>query len=70
MIWTLLPFGLVTILVAGILVSNFVAYRFLRISKGRLTGDEMKEKCLGGRDSFAKTAERGKMPFRRPEEAR
>ncbi len=69
MIWTLLPFSLVTILVAGILVSNFVAYRFTRISKGRLPGEETHEKCLGGSDSFAITDERGERPFRRPEAA-
>jgi len=62
MIWTLLPFSLTTILVAGILIANFVAYRFARISKGRLPGEETKEKCLGGSDSFAITAERGECP--------
>jgi hypothetical protein len=70
MIWTLLPFGLVAILVAGILVSYSVANRFIRIPKERLTGEETQEKCLKGSESFAITAERGEMPLRRPEEAR
>jgi hypothetical protein len=70
MIWTLLPFGLATILVTGILVSSSVAYKFIRIFKGRLTGEATQEKCLEGSDSFAIAAERGKMPFRRPEAAR
>jgi hypothetical protein len=51
--WRLLPFGLVAILVAGILVSNFWAGRLVQTSKGRLTGEDPQEKCLKGSESFA-----------------
>jgi hypothetical protein len=53
MIWTLLPFGLVAILVAGVLVSDFLACRLVNLSKGRLNGEDPKEKVLKGRESFA-----------------
>ena len=53
MIWTLLPFGLVAILVASILVFDFLACRLVHISKGRLTGEDTKEKYLKGSESFA-----------------
>ena len=53
MIWRLLPFGLVTLLVAGSLVSDFLACKLVHISKGRLTGEDPKEKCLKGSASFA-----------------
>ena len=53
MIWRLLPFGLVAILVAGVLVSNFLACRLFNLSKGRLTGEDSKEKCLKGSESSA-----------------
>jgi hypothetical protein len=69
MIWTLLPFGLVAILVAGILVSYSAAYRFMRLPKGRLTGKATNEKCLKGGESFAIIDEQGKMYHLNPEEA-
>jgi hypothetical protein len=53
MIWTLFPFVLVAILVAGILGSDFLACRLVHISKGRLSGEDPKEKCLKGSESFA-----------------
>jgi hypothetical protein len=53
MIWTLLPLSLVAILVAGILVFDFLACRLVHISKGRLSGEDPKEKCLKGSESFA-----------------
>ena len=53
MIWRLLPFGLVAILVAGILVSDFLACRLGHNSKGRLTGEDPKEKYLKGTEDFA-----------------
>jgi len=53
MMWRLLPFGLVAILVAGVLVSNFLACRLVNLSKGRLTGEDPREKCLKGSESFA-----------------
>ena len=53
MIWRLLPFGLAAILVAGILVSDFLACRLGHNSKGRLTGEDPKEKYLKGSESFA-----------------
>ena len=53
MMWRLLPFGLVAILVASILVFDFLACRLVHISKGRLTGEDPKEKCLKGSESFA-----------------
>ena len=54
MMWSLLPFGLVAILVAGILVSDFVVCsRLVHIAKGRLDGEAPKEKCLKGSESFA-----------------
>ena len=34
MMWRLLPFGLVAILVAGILVSDFLACRLVHLAKG------------------------------------
>jgi hypothetical protein len=51
--WRLLPFGLVAILVVGILVSYFLACRLSHISKGRLTGEDLEEKCLKGSKVFA-----------------
>ena len=53
MIWRLFPFFLVAILVAGVLVSDLLACRFVHISKGRLTGEDLKEKFLQGNESFA-----------------
>ena len=53
MIWRLLPFGLVAIHVAGILVFDFLACRLVHIAKGRLDGDAPQEKCLKGSESFA-----------------
>ena len=53
MIWRLLPFGLVAILVAGVLVSDFMACKSVHISKGRLTGEDPKEKYLKGSEGFA-----------------
>ena len=70
MIWTLLPFGLVAILVAGVLVSDFLAGRLVRISKGRLTGEDPKEKCLKGSESFAMMDEPRTMSLLSPGEAR
>ena len=70
MIWTLLPFGLVAILVAGSLVSDFLAGRLVHISKGRLTGEDPKEKCLKGSESFARMDEPRTMSLLSPGEAR
>ena len=53
MMWRLLPFGLVAILVAGVLVSNFLACRLVNLSRGRLAGEDPKEECLKGSESFA-----------------
>ena len=66
MIWTLLPFGLVAILVAGVLVSDFLACRLVHLSKGRLTGEDPKEKCLKGSESFAMMDEPRTMSFLSP----
>jgi len=69
MIWTLLPFGLVAILIAGILVSSSVAQRIMRLPKGRLTGKATNEKGLQGSENFAIIDEQGKMYRLNPEEA-
>jgi hypothetical protein len=53
MMWTLLPFGLVAILVAGILVSDFLACRLIYLSKGRLRREDLQEKCREGGETFA-----------------
>ena len=53
MMWRLLPFGLVAILVTGVLVSDFLACRLVNLSKGRLTGEDPKEKYLKGTEGFA-----------------
>ena len=70
MIWTLLPSGLVAILVAGILVSDFLACRLVHISKGRLSGEDPKEKCLKGSESFAMMDEPRTMSLLSPGGAR
>ena len=57
MIWRLLPFGLVTMLVAGSLVSDFLARRLGHIFKRRLAGEDPKEKGLKGSESFARMDE-------------
>jgi hypothetical protein len=70
MMWTLLPLGLVAILVVGILVSDFLACRSVRICKGRLTGEAPKEKCLKGSESFAMMDEHRTMSLLSPGGAR
>jgi hypothetical protein len=57
MIWRLLPFGLVALLVAGSLVSDFLARRLVHIFKGRLTGNDPKAKWLKGSENFARMDE-------------
>ena len=70
MIWRLFPFALVAILVAGVLVSDFLACRSVHISKGRLTGEDLKEKFLQGSESFAMMDEPRTMRFLSPGKAR
>lgn len=69
MIWTLFPFALVAILVAAVLVSDLLACRLVHISKGRLTGEDPKEKFLKGSESFAMMDEHTTMRFLSPEKA-
>lgn len=69
MMWSLLPFGLVAILVAGVLVSDLLACRLVHIAKGRLDGEAPKEKCLKGSESFAMMDEHTTMQFLSPEKA-
>ena len=64
MIWTIFPFGLAAILVAGVLVSDFLACRSDRLSEGRLTGGDPKENCLKGSESFTMMDEPGTMSLR------
>ena len=52
MIWRLFPFVLVAILVGGVLVSDLLACRSVHLSKGRLTGEDLKEKFLQGQRKF------------------
>jgi hypothetical protein len=70
MIWRLLPFGLVAILVAGVLVSNFLACRLVNLSRGRLTGGDPKENCLKGSESFSMMDDPGTMSLRSLGDAR
>lgn len=70
MMWKLLPFGLVAILVAGILVSDFLAGRLVYLSKGRLSGEDPKEKYLKGSESFATMDEPRTMSLLSPGGAR
>ena len=69
MIWRLFPFVLVAILVAGVLVSDLLACRLDRLSKGRLTGEDPKEKFLKGSEGFAMRDEHKTMRFLSPEKA-
>ena len=69
MIWRLFPFVLVAILVAGILVSDLLACRLVQIAKGRLTGQDLKEKFLKGSESFTMMDEPRTMRFLSPEKA-
>jgi hypothetical protein len=69
MIWRLFPFVLVTILVAGVLVSDLLACRLVHISKGRLTGEDLKEKFPQGSEIFALMDEPRTMRFLRPGKA-
>ena len=70
MMWTLLPFGLAAILMAGSLVFDFLAWRLVHLSKGRLTGEDPKENCLKGSESFARMDEPRTMSLLSPGEAR
>ncbi len=70
MMWKLLPFGLVAILVTGVLVSDFLAGRLVNLSKGRLTGEDPKDKCLKGSESFAMMDEPRTMSLLSPGGAR
>ena len=70
MIWTLLPLSLVAIFVVGILVSDFLACRLIHICKGRLTGEDPKEKCLKGSESFAMMDEHRTMSLLSPGDGR
>ena len=69
MIWRLFPFVLVAILVAGSLVFDFLACRLVHTSKERLTGEDHKEKCLKGSESFARMDEPRPMRFLSPEKS-
>jgi hypothetical protein len=69
MIWRLLPFVLVAILVAGVLVSDVLACKSDRTSKGRLTGEDLKDQLLQGRESFAMMDEPRTMRFLSPVKA-
>jgi hypothetical protein len=69
MIWRLFPFVLVVILVAGVLVSDLLACRLVHISKGRMTGADLKEKFLKGSENFAMMDEPRAMQFLRPGKA-
>ncbi len=64
MIWTIFPFGLAAILVAGILVSDFLVARLDRLSEGWLTGGDPKENYLKGSESFTMMDEPGTMSLR------
>jgi hypothetical protein len=70
MMWRLLPFGLVAILVAGVLVSDLLACRLVHNSKGRLTGEDPKGQSWQGGESFAMMDEPGTMRFLSPENQR
>jgi hypothetical protein len=69
MIWRLFPFALVAILLAGVLVSDLLACRSVYGSKGRLTGEDLKEKFLQGSESFARLDEPRTMRFIGPAKA-
>ena len=69
MIWRLFPFILVAILVAGVLVSDLMACRTVHVAKGRLTGEDLKEKFRQGSESFAMLDGPKTMRFLSPEEA-
>ena len=66
MIWRLFPFVLAALLVAGVLVSDLWACRSVHIAKGRLTGEDLKEKFLPGNEGFAMMDEPGIIRFLRP----
>lgn len=68
MIWKLLPFALAAILVAGILVSDSLAYGFSRIAKGRWLGEETAGKGPQGSKSYAVVNDPGEMRLLTPEE--
>jgi hypothetical protein len=69
MIWRLFPFVLVAILVAGVLVSDLLACRLVHSAKGRLTGEDLKEKFLQGSENFAMMDEPRTMRFLSPVKA-
>jgi hypothetical protein len=69
MIWRLFPFVLVSILIAGVLVSDVLACRSVHIAKGRLTGEDPKEKFLQGSKGFALMDESRTMRFLSPVKA-
>jgi hypothetical protein len=70
MIWRLFPFLLVAILVAGVLVSDLLACRSDHVSKGRLTGEDLKEKFQQNRERLGMMDEPGPLRFLSPEKAR
>jgi hypothetical protein len=59
---------LAAILVAGVLVSGLLACRSVHIAKGRLTGEDLKEKFLPGSKIFAMLDGPKTMRFLSPEE--
>jgi hypothetical protein len=69
MIWRLFPFVMVAILVGGVLVSDLLACRSVHISKGRLTGEDLKEKFLQGGEIFAMLEAHRTMRFLSPAKA-
>jgi hypothetical protein len=69
MIWRLFPFVLAAILVAAVLVSDLWACRSGHIAKGRLTGEDRKEKFLSGSEISAMLDGPGTMRSSSPEKA-